>query len=194
MEDSAKFLHLTFDSGAEDAATAASSGTCDWSGDDTSMPAFPPPSFDRSTAELEAEPGWSILTSLVVLDFDFRRVKLCFRLASSFKCVRIQKHYATKIVADYLSQSNLDIRQLCVTRNFNRRTITFLRLLQRILSSIFQTILSNTTIRLIVKFLTKEKRSLKQLRRATSARSNLKYQKAFLRKNCTHTTNEFAFA
>ena len=26
MEDSAKFLHLTFDSGAEDAATAASSG------------------------------------------------------------------------------------------------------------------------------------------------------------------------
>jgi hypothetical protein len=138
MEDSAKFLHLTFDSGAEDAATAASSGTCDWSGDDTSMPAFPPPSFDRSTAELEAEPGWSILTSLVVLDFDFRRVKLCFRLASSFKCVRIQKHYATKIAADYLSQSNLDIRQLCVTRNFNRRTITFLRLLQRILSSTFK--------------------------------------------------------
>ena len=68
MEDSAKFLHLTFDSGAEDAATAASSGACDWGGDDTSMPAFPPPSFDKSTAELEAEPGWSI--------FDLAR---CFR-------------------------------------------------------------------------------------------------------------------
>ncbi len=137
MEDIVKFLHLTFDSAAEDEVAREFWAAFDWRGDDNSLHAFPL-SFAKRTAELEAESGWSILTPLVVLDFDFRKVKLCFLLASSLTCVRKLRSAAQSIVVQYLPQSNLDIRQLCVAHNFDTRTIRFLRLLQRIFCSVFK--------------------------------------------------------